>query len=35
MGLPLGAQPVPLHAQRGAPQNGEWRTYGGDPGNTK
>ena len=35
VGLPLGAQPVPLHAQRGAPQNGEWRTYGGDPGNSK
>ncbi|HEV8319946.1 MAG TPA: hypothetical protein VGQ10_21195, partial [Vicinamibacterales bacterium] len=35
VGLPLGAHPVPLHAQRGAPQNGEWRTYGGDPGNSK
>ncbi len=25
----------PLHAQRGAPPDGEWRTYGGDLGNTK
>lgn len=31
----MPASLIPAYAQEGAPANGEWRTYGGDTGNTR
>ncbi|MFP6572855.1 MAG: hypothetical protein VB674_09605, partial [Vicinamibacterales bacterium] len=33
--LTMSFTALPMHAQQGAPTNGEWPTYGGDLGGTK